>query len=98
MKKEYIPHPIDTSDVSLPASLEDLAEQIAKNVHENWAKGRIDEGWVYGEERSESLKTTPCLVAYEDLTDAEREYDRRTSMETIKLIVRLGYDIRKKDE
>ena len=27
MKKEYIPHPIDTSDVSLPASLEDLAEE-----------------------------------------------------------------------
>ena len=98
MKQEYVPNPIDTSDVIVPKSLEDLTEKLAKNVHENWAKGRISEGWVYGEERAESVKTTPCLVEYEDLPENEREYDRRTSMETIKLIIKLGYEIRKKGD
>ena len=42
-KKIYIPQPIDTKDVDLPDELIPLAEQIAKNVHEVWSKGRIFE-------------------------------------------------------
>lgn len=39
--KTYTPNPIDTSDVKLPAELEELAEKIAENVHEVWSAGRI---------------------------------------------------------
>lgn len=92
---KYIPHPIDTSDVLLPDELVDLTEKLAKNVHENWAKGRMAEGWVLGHERQEIIKTTPCLVEYEELPDSEREYDRHTAIETIKLIIKLGYTITK---
>ena len=44
----YKPNPIDTSHVVLPEDLMQLMEQIAENVHENWAAGRMAEGWVYG--------------------------------------------------
>lgn len=91
----YIPKPVDTTGIKLPEELLALTEKIAENVHENWAVGRIKEGWVYGAERNDCAKTTPCLVPYNQLTDSEKEYDRNTAMETLKLIVALGYRIEK---
>ena len=44
----YEPKPIDTSDVILPEDLLELIEKIAENVHNVWAKGRIEEGCKYG--------------------------------------------------
>ena len=92
----YIPKPVDTTNVVLPEDLLELTEKIAENVHDIWAEGRIREGWVYGEERNDKEKTTPCLVSYDQLTDSEKAYDRNTALETLKLIVALGYTIEKK--
>ncbi len=91
----YTPKPIDTKDVKLPEDLVELTEKIAENVHENWAVGRIAQGWTYGEKRDDAKKTTPCLIPYSELPDSEREYDRTTAIETIKLIMALGYKIEK---
>lgn len=91
----YTPKPIDTSAVELPEELLELTEKIAENVHENWSAGRIAEGWTYGEARDDTLKTTPCLMPYSELTDSEKEYDRVTALQTLKLIIALGYNIEK---
>ncbi len=91
----YRPNPIDTSKIELPSELEALMEKIAENVHENWAVGRINDGWVYGEERNDLKKTTPCLVPYAALSEAEKEYDRITAIQTLKTIIALGYKITK---
>ena len=91
----YIPKPIDTRGVQLPDDLIALTEKIAENVHEVWAQGRISQGWTYGEKRDDENKTTPCLVPYSELSDSEKEYDRNTAIETIKLIMALGYKIEK---
>lgn len=91
----YIPKLIDTSDVILPDELLTLTEKIAENVHEVFVKGRMDEGWVYGETRNDALKTNPTLVPYGDLSESEKEYDRNTALETLKLIIKLGYTISK---
>ncbi|MBQ2324775.1 MAG: Ryanodine receptor Ryr [Clostridia bacterium] len=92
----YTPKPIDTSKISLPEELLQLTEEIAENVHDNWSIGRISEGWTYGEQRDDVKKTHPCLVPYSDLSDSEKSYDRTTALETLKLIVALGYKIEKK--
>lgn len=92
----YTPNPVDTSNIVLPKELLDLTEKIAENVHEVWAQGRIKEGWTYGQKRDDSKKETPCMVPYSELPDIEKEYDRNTAMETLKLIVSLGYEIRLK--
>lgn len=94
-KNSYTPQPVDTTDVTLPEELNALAEDIAKNVHEVWSAGRINDGWTYGEQRNDAEKKHPCLVPYEELSESEKEYDRRTSQETLKLIVKLGYKIEK---
>lgn len=93
---DYTPQPLDTKDVKLPIELENLAEQLAKNVHEVWASGRVDEGWTYGEVRNDARKTHPCLVPYEQLPEREKDYDRRTSVETLKFIMLQGFDIIKR--
>lgn len=87
--------PIDTSNVELPKEILELSEQLAKNTHDVWAKSRMEQGWTYGETRNDAKKETPCLVAYEELSENEKEYDRNTAIETLKLIIKLGYSIQK---
>lgn len=95
MKKNYIPQPMDTSDIRLPRELDVLIEQMAKNVHEVWAQNRMEQGWTYGEERSDVLKQHPCLIPYEELSEVEKDYDRDTALSTLKLICKLGFKIEK---
>ena len=78
----YTPQPIDTTGIELPQELMELAEQMAKNVHEVWSAGRIADGWTYGEVRNDTLKQHPCLIPYEDLPESEKAYDRNTSTAT----------------
>ena len=94
-KNKYIPQPIDTSDIQLPEELNPLLEAMAKNVHEIWAQERINQGWTFGEKRDDAKKHHPCLIAYKDLPDEEKVYDRNTSVETLKLILKLGFKIKK---
>ena len=93
MRKQYLPSPVDTGDVQLPDYLECLTEKMARNVHEVWAEGRMKEGWRYGPVRDDAAKTHPCLVSYDELPESEREYDRQTAVQTLKLILKLGYNI-----
>ena len=90
----YKPTPADTGKITLPPELIELTEKIAENVHDVWAQGRIKDGWTYGPVRDDDKKQTPCLVPYSELSETEKEYDRNTALETIKLILSLGYEIK----
>ena len=92
----YNPKPIDTSDITLNDELLALTELLASNTHDVWAAERAKQGWTYGEKRNDELKQTPCFVPYDELPESEKEYDRNTALETLKLIVKLGYEIKKK--
>ncbi len=91
--QSYRPTPVDVNDVALPPELSPLVEHIARNVHDVWAQGRLDEGWTYGPVRDDALKQHPCLVDYDDLPESEREYDRATALGTLKLITKFGFRI-----
>lgn len=93
MDSNYTPQPVDTSDVRLPAELDELVEKIAKNVHEVWAQSRMEQGWTYGDERSDELRHHPCLIPYEELPEIEKDYDRDTALGTLKLICKFGFKI-----
>lgn len=95
MEDRYIPDPAVTSDIRLPEDLMALGEDLARNVHEVWAAGRIADGWTKGP-RNDALRQHPCLVPYDELSEEEKDYDRRTSVETLKFILSKGYDIVKK--
>ena len=91
--KEYTPQPLDTANVELPQELLDLSEEIARNVHDVWAKNRISEGWTWGPVRDDEKRQTPCLVPYEELPEEEKAYDRNTALDTLRFITLRGFDI-----
>lgn len=85
--------PSDTGTAALPAELLALTERLAEHVHNTWVKGRLEEGWRYGPEADAPRKISPLLVPYHQLSEAEKDYDRRTALETLGLTIRLGYRI-----
>lgn len=95
---EYIPCPAELDDIELPEELMELADAISKNVHDVWAAGRMSEGWKWGPVRDDDKRETPCLVPYEELPDEEKAYDWNTAASTLKLIISLGFEIKKKQE
>jgi len=91
----YEPEPIDTSQVELDGEILELTERLAKNTHDVWAKQRLDDGWRRGPRRDDAKKEHPSLVAYEELPEREKEYDRNTAIQTLKAMFALGYRIEK---
>ena len=93
----YRPHPVDVSDVRLGDDLTELSEFLAENVHEVWSAQRLAEGWRYGEKRDDEARLHPGLVPYSELDDKEKEYDRLTALNTLRLVVKLGFRISRED-
>lgn len=91
----YRPDPINTSNIKLPQEIVELTELIAKNAHDIWAQQRLADGWQYGPRRDDAKKEHPGLVPYESLEDSEKQYDRNTVLETIKVMIALGYRVEK---
>ena len=91
----YEPYPIHLDDITLDEDLSELQEAIAENAHEIWAKARTDQGWTYGPERNDQKKETPDMVPYCNLPESEKLYDREMAMQTLKLVKKLGFEIRK---
>lgn len=91
----YRPAPVDLSDVRLPEELTALTEVIAANTHEVWSQKRMEEGWTYGPGRNDALRKHPNLLPYPLLPEEDKEYDRATAMNAVKLLVKLGYKIEK---
>lgn len=95
--EEYEPHPIDLTNVEISDDLIELREAIAENAHEVWAYNRKKEGWTYGPERDDAKKLHPDMIAYNRLPESEKLYDREMAMNTIKLLRKLGWELKKKD-
>lgn len=93
----YQPKPMDLNREVLPQEMLQLEEVIAENVHDLWAYNRMQEGWCYGETFDGRRKHHPDLVPYEELSEGEKDYDRTTAMNTLKLIQALGYKIMKEE-
>ena len=89
----YDPKPLDLTDVLLDDDLLDLTEAIAENTHEVWAAGRKNEGWSYGPQRDDALKQNPDMVPYSDLPESEKEYDRKTAFDALRLAKKLGFSV-----
>ncbi len=90
---KYVPNPINVDDVVLPKEVENLTEYIAENAHEEWARGKFKEGWVYGPKRDKEKKQSFDLIPYCELLDSEKEYDRKMAMNTLRVLYKLGYKI-----
>ena len=97
IEKEYYPNPINSEGIEVPSGLEDLIELLAKNAHDVWARNRLNDGWSWGPERCDKNKFHPCLIEYNDLPENEKNYDRDMAIETIKVVIALGFRLEKID-
>lgn len=88
----YEPKPI-LFDQPIPESIEQYMEWIGEQIHEQWADGRIRDGWTYGPQYDGERKKHPCLIPYEQLPESEKEYDRSTAIHTIQLLIHAGFQI-----
>ena len=43
-----------------------------EDMHDNWMEEKIANGWIYGDVKSEAVKTHPCLVSYENLPEQQK--------------------------
>ena len=91
--QDYTPDPINVDDIPLDDSLLKLSEVLAENVHETWSARRMAQGWRYGEKRDDDARLHPGLVRYSELPEKEKEYDRMTAMNTLRLVIKLGFTI-----
>lgn len=97
---EYLPHPIDVSEIELDEQLLELTEAIAENAHEVWSLRRKSEGYVFGPQNNSDPAKGPLtnkdLRPYMELPESEKDYDRDMAMTTIKLVKKLGFNITRK--
>lgn len=93
---EYEPHPVDLSNIKIDDSLKKDLEKIAKNTHETWAMQRKLRGWEYGDVYDETKRKHPCMKEYEDLPESEKDMDRETVTQTVKMLLWMGYRIDKR--
>lgn len=103
-KNEYIPQPIDTSNVNISPELQELIEMVCENTHDEWAIGKLAKakvdgrvlkyGRVDGDRETKSgkkMRYSHYFVPYSSLSEEDKEPDRRMVLSTIKLLKRLGY-------
>lgn len=93
---EYIANPADLESVKLPENIIVLREYVAENVHEEWSRQRMAEGWVYGDKSDDEMRINEDLVPYCELLDSEKQYDRDMAYDTLRMLYKMGYVIEKK--
>ena len=86
----------EPSAVELSPELLILADMLAKHVHDAWMRVRISEGWSYGPQRDDGRRTHPCLVPFDQLSEADKECDRQVTRATLRAMKMLGFEIVKR--
>lgn len=90
-QKEYIPQPLPTDAVRLPANVQPLVEVLAHDIHTKWFRERLSDGWTLGPDGPNS---SPLLKAWTSLTDKQKESSRSQASESLKLVYACGYELR----
>lgn len=85
----YNPHPVDMTNLTLSREMQNMAERLAENSHDIWAKKKREEidtcgGAIHSQ-----------LVPYDLLTDKEKKKDRERSQEFLKYMQYQGLKLHK---
>lgn len=89
----FTPSPVDTTNVQVPGYFETIRDKLAENMHEIWSMYKIEQGWKFAEQRNDAKKLHNCLCQFEMLPREEKQYDLNLSMETLKTLSSLGYEV-----
>jgi len=68
-------------------------ETMAVLEHERWCRERLAEGWTAGPDRDDRRKVTPYLVAWDELAEDVKDYDRNAVRALPEVLAFAGYEI-----
>lgn len=54
----------------------DNPDITAKDIHDEWMKNKMLDGWTYGEVKDANLKTHPLIIDFELLNDVDKMKDQ----------------------
>lgn len=83
---------VDLQDAAAIFSADEL-EELARLEHDRWMRDRIRDGWSYGATRDDARKLHPSLVAYDELSEDEREKDRDAIRDLPRMLAEAGFSI-----
>ncbi|KAG8317291.1 Ryanodine receptor 2 [Homalodisca vitripennis] len=89
----YNPEPINTSSVVLNNDLNSIVQKFSEHYHDAWASKKLENGWVFGDQWSDSQRTHPRLKPYNMLNDYERERYKEPVRESLKALLAIGWTV-----
>ncbi|GLG95824.1 Ryanodine receptor [Gryllus bimaculatus] len=89
----YQPKPINTGTVVLTNDMNNIVQKFSEHYHDAWASRKLESGWTYGEQWSDSNKTHPRLKPYSMLNDYEKERYKEPVRESLKALIALGWTV-----
>ena len=75
---------------------DDEVERLAELEHEIWMQRKMDEGYEFGEEATESPKRSPYLVPWSKLKKQWKDVDRAMIRAIPEILALAGYVVVKK--
>ncbi|HEX8000336.1 MAG TPA: TRAFs-binding domain-containing protein [Pyrinomonadaceae bacterium] len=97
-KVNYEPAPIETAHISLPRSVQELIETLARNLHALRLKDRQANEALDSHEHAGEDEAAAWLIPFEALPETEKEHYRRSASETLKATFALGYKVEHTEE
>ena len=83
---------MNQSHAELPENLQELVETLAANLYEVRARQRLSEIRPLGR-ATDSDDSKSAFPPYEELPETEKQDDRNTAIETLNLLLKLGYRV-----
>lgn len=94
--RPYTPHPEYVAHIKLPQEISSIADMLAENAHDIWATDRLAEA---EKKRAKGKEVNPYddpfMKPFNELTKQKRRTDYLSSLNTIKLLYKLGFSITK---
>jgi hypothetical protein len=85
---------VDLQDSALIFSPDEV-ESLARAEHDRWCRDRIADGWTFGPVRDDVRKVHPSLVAYDEISEDERDKDRDAIRDLPRILAEAGFEIRR---
>lgn len=68
-------------------------EEFAEDEHERWMRERTSRGWSYGPERDNRARVHPCLLAYDQLSEEDKDKDRVAVIDLPEMLAKAGFAV-----
>jgi len=88
-------HPVGGRRIVLMEFSDDEIETMAEMEHGRWNAERLLHGWRWGSRRDDDRMTNPNLVAWSELPDAVRAWDRSTVRRIPQYLAEVGLEVRR---